>query len=173
MHGQDDWRTCKFSIDLHVTAASSSLSTVVQEMPHSDGVDTLAHLSSSTSLSSNEDKEQACSSDGASHKDLTPSFEFVDGIDDQQGGEKQRQTESGNSAQGHEDVIKIKRTLGRPPVLSTALFGHLDSDELREKGGLVVGLCGPPSLCDDVRVETVDMLKKGYHVDLVEDCFTW
>ncbi len=53
------------------------------------------------------------------------------------------------------------------------MFGHLNEQMLQESKGLTVGLCGPPSLCDDVRVETVHMLKKGVHVDLLEDCFTW
>ncbi|KAI3484631.1 hypothetical protein L1887_52150 [Cichorium endivia] len=103
MDGKDDWKSCNFSIDLHVTAPSSTLSKVVQEMPRSEFVDTLAHLSSSTSLSSNEVKEQARSSDDASHKDMTPSSEFVNSIDEQQGGEKQRQAESSHSSQAHDD----------------------------------------------------------------------
>lgn len=71
------------------------------------------------------------------------------------------------------DLVKVTHFSGRPAALTTALFGHLDEEGLKDKKGLTVGLCGPPSLCDDVRVEAVQLLKKRVHVELLEDCFTW
>lgn len=88
----------------------------------------------------------------------------------QDGGEEQGDLFS-KGAEGN--IIKVTRFGGRPQALDTALFGHFDQQYLQESKGLTVGLCGPPSLCDDVRAETVNLLKKGVNVELLEDCFTW
>ncbi|TKY89359.1 hypothetical protein EX895_001890 [Sporisorium graminicola] len=74
------------------------------------------------------------------------------------------------------DLIKTHRfSGGRPQILSATLFGHLDQEALARQPGqnLTVAFCGPSSLCDDVRHETVSLLKKGIQVELVEECFTW
>ncbi|KAJ9479873.1 Ferric reductase transmembrane component 3 [Pseudozyma hubeiensis] len=71
------------------------------------------------------------------------------------------------------ELVQVSFGAGRPAVLPAALFGHLDDKVLRDSEGLTVCLCGPPSLCDDVRFETVSLMKRGIHVDLVEDCFSW
>lgn len=72
------------------------------------------------------------------------------------------------------NLIKVTHFAGRPAPLSTALFSHLDvSTPLSKlKGGLTVALCGPPSLCDEVRYNCVALMKRGVNVELVEEGFS-
>ncbi|KAJ9480426.1 Ferric/cupric reductase transmembrane component 2 [Pseudozyma hubeiensis] len=73
------------------------------------------------------------------------------------------------------DVVKVSRFYGRPRSLASSLFGHLNEKMPARKRDrtLKVAFCGPSSLCDDVRYESIALLKKGVNVELVEECFRW
>lgn len=167
MQGIDVSKRCHLTMDIYVTSTGQTSS-------RSSGG--LSHTGSSTPNSSS--KEAPLDSPQLD-KSSTPSEDFAEGIvelpklpqETQASDEKGQDGVFSDGVFG--DLIKVRHFSGRPTVLADALFGHLEEKALRERRGLTVGLCGPPSLCDDVRYETVSLLKRGIHVELVEDCFTW
>ncbi|CBQ70226.1 related to FRE4-Ferric reductase [Sporisorium reilianum SRZ2] len=167
MHAIEASKRCHFSMDIYVTSTGQKGS------KSSDGP---SRTGSSTPDSYS--KEMPLESPQLD-KSSTPSVELAEGIVElpkvpQETQASDEKGQSGLFADGvNGALIKVRHFSGRPPVLAEALFGHLEQESLRESRGLTVGLCGPPSLCDDVRYETVSLLKKGIHVELVEDCFTW
>ncbi|GAC94347.1 likely ferric reductase [Pseudozyma hubeiensis SY62] len=162
---QDEQRLkgCRFSMDVFVTSA------------------TTAALPDPVALGLIKKEESSTAQDG---EISTPRSEFeltdkvavlpvlshvADEIDDNKGQEKLFR----GGVEG--DLVKVFRFHGRPRSLSSSLFGHLDERLLARKHDrtLKVAFCGPSSLCDDVRYETIGLLKRGVNVELVEECFTW
>ncbi|CDR99655.1 hypothetical protein [Sporisorium scitamineum] len=167
MHSVQDSKRRQFSMDIYVTSTG-------QRSSKTSGGSVPPGLSSSDSYS----KEIPLESPQLD-KSSTASEELAEGIaelpkmpqETQTSDEKEQDTLLSDGVHG--DMIKVRYFSGRPTVLTDALFGHMEEQAMRESRGLTVGLCGPPSLCDDVRYETVSLLKRGVQVELVEDCFTW
>lgn len=171
MERQQGIERCRISIDVYVTSHQGSKQGVPGTAIQPD--DTIPPFPSSRTSSSNSIKKSAFGSS-------TPSSELTSPIVELQKLPHQREatTEGTGETRLFSDLtkgndIEISLHGGRPDVLATALFSHLKEQELRDERGLTIGMCGPPSLCDDVRVEAVQMMKKGIHVELLEDCFTW
>lgn len=159
-------KRCRFSMDIYVTSAS-------KELAVSPAYSRSASTRSIKEKAEIEDAQadQASTPSGTSDRIELPTLARVE----QENDDDQKLSNHIFSEGSNGDTIQVSRFTGRPRVLSAALFEHLDQQALlqeREKN-LSVALCGPASLCDDVRFETVRLLKKGIHVNLVEDCFTW
>lgn len=186
MRRVEGWKKCQFSIDIYVTSRRDAVQDgSPQAGSRGTGKDTVGSEHStpcSRSSSSSSIKEKSPTNLSASPDEgpSSPTSEIENRMADlpvlaQQQERKTQQTSLNHMLSDgcNGDMIKVTKLCGRPQDLTTALFGHLDEVALREDKGLTVGLCGPPSLCDDVRVQTVRLLKRGIHVELVEDCFTW
>lgn len=156
--------SCQFSMDIYVTSASSSLpaslacSRFVKEEA-ADAPKQRSDLAVSGELDLSSDSIELPVLSHTEHDAINDQKPQCRLLSDRIGGQ----------------VIKVSHFNGRPQLLSSSLFGHLDQDSMLQEHNrnLFVGLCGPASLCDDVRIETIRLLKKGINVDLFEDCFTW
>ncbi|KAJ9479872.1 putative Ferric reductase transmembrane component 3 (putative) [Pseudozyma hubeiensis] len=67
-------------------------------------------------------------------------------------------------------LIRIRRFRGRPTSMAL-VHNHIPMEDMKDR--LVFASCGPATMCDAVRSEAVVMLKQGWNVTLVEDCFNW
>ncbi|GAC93925.1 likely ferric reductase [Pseudozyma hubeiensis SY62] len=67
-------------------------------------------------------------------------------------------------------LIRIRRFQGRPTSMAL-VHNHVPMEDMKDN--LVFASCGPATMCDAVRSEAVVMLKQGWNVTLVEDCFNW
>lgn len=67
-------------------------------------------------------------------------------------------------------LIRIRRFQGRPTSMAL-VHNHIPMEDMKDE--LVFASCGPATMCDAVRNEAVVMLKQGWNVTLVEDCFNW
>lgn len=150
---------CRFTMDIYVT--SNGESTRISSICDADSP--IKEKSSTASLS-------------AGHES-GPSADLSDDVELPQ--LSKSQNEAGTQSAVFDDgangeFLEVKHFGGRPAPLSTALFSHLDKRTLRgSEGSLTVALCGPASLCDDVRFEAVHLLKRGANMELIEVCFTW
>lgn len=174
MEEQQSWKGCRFSIDIYITSQKHAGFGV------STGPGSMRTLPSSRSSSTNSIKEKYAVDKPQAGESSIPTSELTAAVAElpmvaqqvsSQDDDTEREDPFSDGADGN--LIKVTLHGGRPDDLNSALFGHLNNQYLQESTGLTVGLCGPPSLCDDVRAETVALLKKGINVELLEDCFTW
>ncbi|KAJ1032372.1 hypothetical protein NDA16_000399 [Ustilago loliicola] len=172
---QQSWKRCRFSIDIYVTSQKQT-----EQGSSVTCFGSVRTLPSTRSSSTNSIKEKAAIDSPQAGESSPSTSELTNAIaelatnshqDRSHDDSMEREDLLSDGADGN--IIKVTRFGGRPEALDIALFGHFDQQYLQEGKGLTVGLCGPPSLCDDVRVETVTLLKKGINVELLEDCFTW
>lgn len=166
MHGIDPSKHCHFSMDVYITSEGSS---ATGDASNQAGIST----PESTSTEGGFVKSPHSCHASTSSEELAEDVVQLPMMPQQAppANEKGQEWFFSDGAEGR--LVSVRSFKGRPAILTEALFGHLDEKSLRESRGLTVGLCGPPSLCDDVRFETVGLLKRGIHVDLVEDCFSW
>ncbi|TKY85291.1 hypothetical protein EX895_006371 [Sporisorium graminicola] len=167
MHAIEGPKRCQLSMDIYVTSYD-------QKSGKASGGSVHTGLSEPDSYSKDSPLDTP-----RLGKSATPSENLVEGMVElpmmtQETQASDDKEQGGLISDGEDgDLIKVDHFSGRPAVLADALFGHMEEQSLRDSRGLTVGLCGPPSLCDDVRYEVVSLLKKGVQVELVEDCFTW
>ncbi|SPO25052.1 related to FRE4 - Ferric reductase [Ustilago trichophora] len=180
MEAQQGRKGCRFSMDIYVTSHTHTTSSQTSSGIGTGSVNSGPFSPCSRSSSSNSIKEKLPAESSQAGGSPTFSSELTNSSLELPILSRQSQTLPDNRAEENlfsdrknGDLVKVTQFIGRPEVLSSALFGHLEEGASQEERCLTVGLCGPPSLCDDVRVETIKLLKKGVHVELLEDCFTW
>lgn len=161
--GKQHLNACRFSMDVFVT------STTTAALPASVALD-LIKKEESNKVQVGEVSIPRSEFDLTDEVAVLPVLSHAaDEIEDKKGQEKLFL----GGVEG--DVVKVSRFYGRPGSLSSSLFGHLDEKMLARKRDrtLKVAFCGPSSLCDDVRYESIRLLKRGANVELVEECFRW
>ncbi|EST09089.1 Ferric reductase transmembrane component-like domain protein [Kalmanozyma brasiliensis GHG001] len=150
---------CRFTMDIYVTSTGES--TQMSSLTDSDSP--IKEKSSTASISAGHESD--------------PSADMSDDVELPQLPKSQNEASMPSVVfddRANGDLIQVSHFSGRPAPLASALFSHLEEAELQgNQGSLTVALCGPPTLCDDVRFEAVRLLKRGINLELIEDCFTW